>query len=151
MIRGVNWPELKLKLGKNTYVVQNDGAFFLRDSGTNLKEHELYTHSDLGFDWGSPISCELKALWTGSISSPALSRRLKLIWAKCLAHGREFLTSFPCVILAGVWWFKHVTLVGFLFCLFSRVAWPGGLFLPFYFSFQCDFISSGLQTYLHMS
>ena len=28
----------------------------------NLKEHELYNHSDLGLNWGSPISYKLMTL-----------------------------------------------------------------------------------------
>lgn len=76
------------------------------------------------------LSPSLQLLW-----------RLKIIWVKCLAHGREFLILFPCVILARVWWLKRVTLVGFLFCLFiftrhDLVDHSG----PFMYSFQCDFI-----------
>ena len=120
MIHGLNWAELKLELGQNRHVVQMM-VFFSSNSSEEqwgeFEKHDLYNHSDLGFNWGPPISYKLMSLLQFLFCQMGISSPLQLLWrlkirVKGLAHERQWLILFPGVIPARVWRYKPVSLVG---------------------------------------
>lgn len=92
----------------------------------------------------SPVSCKwwpcCRFVCETGLSLPCHCYEVEDNMSKVPGPRKRVLISLPCVIHARLWWFKHVTLMGFGLVFVFTHSMTGRLFLPFIYSFHCDFI-----------